>query len=734
MALLCAVFGCTSSNHIVKDGRSTYKIYVAENATQSEQLAGKKLQEYLFRITGCRLPVTGDLVAGERYVFIGFGGAPATLLGDLRPQEFDDEEYIIRSDGQHLLIAGGRHRGALYGVIGYLTDHLGCRWYTKDVVKVPERKTIPLPNKDDRQQPAFEYREAWYNEAYNTVWAMHNRLNPSTVPIPDSMGGSYISYPFVHTFYNMVSPEKYFGKHPEYFAEVNGKRAGKDAQLCLTNPDVVKIATETVLGWISEHPEASIFAVDQNDGLGYCECAKCRALDEAEGSHAGTLLHFVNQIAGAVAKVHPQVKLQTLAYAYTEVPPKTLRPADNVTIRLCHYNYCSAHKIGGCKSHAVFIQRLEQWKAISKRITVWDYFTDFNRYLMPFPNFEPLKHDVKFYADHGVKGLFAQGSNMPSQGGSEFSTLRAWVFAQLMWNPQQDAQLLIDEFVNEVYGNAAPFIQEYIQLLHKQVQPDSVYFSIWSEPGEVNYLNPETIHNADNLFTLAHEAAKDDTALFKRVELAYLPVLYTKLYFHSIGEKAYVDNKQVGEVLNRFKRIIAENKITRIAEGEDYGNIAEFIKWADITPHFYTDWWIIGPFDNENQKGLSAVLAPEKGFDTSAVVKGKNNMPVKWERYDRPQAGYVDFANLFSPSENVVAYAYRTLEMDSAKNVTFGVGSNDGVRVWVNGKRVLDRQVARRARINDDMITVALQKGKNHILVKVDQLKRGWGFYFTELQ
>lgn len=725
---------CSSVNNLVTNGESNYKIFVSDSALQSEKHAAEELQQYLFSITGCRLPVTHEVSPGGKYIYVGFAGAPASLLNNLTAKKFGSEEYIIRSDGQDLLIAGGRPRGTLYGVVGYLSEHLGCRWYTKDIIKIPERKTVPLPNKDDRQQPAFEYREAWYQEAYNPVWAMHNRLNPSMVPVPDSLGGSYISYPFVHTFYNMVSPEKYFSRHPEYFSEINGKRVGKDAQLCLTNPDVVNIATETVLSWIKDHPEASIYALDQNDGLGYCECKDCKALDDAEGSHAGALLHFVNQVAGAVAKIYPNVKLQTLAYAYTEIPPKTLRPADNVTIRLCHYNYCSAHKIGGCKDHAPFIQRLEQWKAIAKRITVWDYFTDFNRYLMPFPNFEPVKHDLKFYADHGVKGLFAQGSNMPAQGGSEFSTLRAWVFAQLMWNPQQDAQLLIDEFVNEVYGKAAPFILEYIQLLHKQVQPDSVYFSIWSEPGEVNYLSPEIIKKADSLFGLAHKAAKEDGALFKRVELAYLPILYTKLYFHSTGEKAYIENAQVAETVDKFKRIIEENKITRIAEGEDYGNIAAFIKWADITPHFYTDWWIIGPFDNDKQKGMTTVFAAEKGFDTTAVLSGKNDMPVRWRKYDRPQSGYIDFAKQFDPSENVVAYARRTLMMDSAKNVTFGIGSNDGVRVWVNDRLVLDRQLGRRARINEDIITVALQKGNNAILVKVDQLKRGWGFYFTEIQ
>lgn len=734
LVLLCLLYGCSSVNNVIVNGRSDYKIYVSDSASRPEQVAAVELQEYLFRITGFRLPVTHEWNAQDKYVCVGFRDAPQSLLPDINPQEFGNEEYIIRSDGQHLLIAGGQPRGTLYGVIGYLSDHLGCRWYTKDVVKIPERKIIPLPNRDDRQQPAFEYREAWYNEAYQPAWAMHNRLNPSIVPVPDSLGGSYISYPFVHTFYNMVSPEKYFRQHPEYFSEVNGKRVGRDAQLCLTNPEVVNIATQTVLRWIREHPEASIFAVDQNDGMGYCECKACKALDDAEGSHAGTLLHFVNQVAAHVAREYPNVKLQTLAYAYTEVPPKTLRPADNVTIRLCHYNYCSAHKIGGCNDHKPFVERLEQWRAIARRITVWDYFTDFNRYLMPFPNFEPVKHDVKFYADHQVKGLFAQGSNMPSEGGSEFSTLRAWVFAQLMWNPDQDAQALIDEFVNEVYGAAAPYIQEYIRLLHDQVKPDSVYFSIWSEPGEVNFLGAETISKADSLFALAQQVAKADDRLSKRIELAYLPVLYTKLYFHAMGESAYLSNEQAAEAVARFRRIVNENKITRIAEGEDYGNVEAFLAGAEISQHFYTDWWVIGPFDNENGKGLVTVFPPEKSADLSAVIKGKNGADLKWKQLDRRESGYIDFLKIFDPSENVVAYARKTVVADSAGMVKFGVGSNDGVRVWVNGRLVLDRQVARRARVNEDQISVPLRKGENDILVKVDQLKRGWGFYFSEIQ
>lgn len=63
-----------------------------------------------------------------------------------------------------------------------------------------------------------------------------------------------------------------------------------------------------------------------------------------------------------------------------------------------------------------------------------------------------------------------------------------------------------------------------------------------------------------------------------------------------------------------------------------------------------------------------------------------------------------------------------------------GVGSHDGVRLWINGKLVLDNKVARKAEPNQDVLTVTFKKGKNTVLLKIDQLGGGWGFYFSVLE
>ena len=72
------------------------------------------------------------------------------------------------------------------------------------------------------------------------------------------------------------------------------------------------------------------------------------------------------------------------------------------------------------------------------RIYIWDYVTNFAHYVQPHPNLRVLGPNIKFFADNNVKGIFEQGAFQ--SGGAEMAELRAWVIAQMLWNPQQDGR------------------------------------------------------------------------------------------------------------------------------------------------------------------------------------------------------------------------------------------------------------------------------------------------------
>src|SRR5690606_14588578 len=144
----CLFMRCTPERQLIHNGHSDYKIIVAENAPEPAQRAARELQYYLEKIGGVKIPLVHETDDQETYIYIGFEGAPSSF--DVDPVSFPNEHYILKSNGKSLLIAGGGSRGTLSGVIGYLSDHLACRWYTKDVHRIPTQKTIKLPRFEER--------------------------------------------------------------------------------------------------------------------------------------------------------------------------------------------------------------------------------------------------------------------------------------------------------------------------------------------------------------------------------------------------------------------------------------------------------------------------------------------------------------------------------------------------------------------------------------------------------
>jgi len=741
--LLIAIIlsSCTSNKiQLVENKKSDYVIFVSEYAIASEKTAAKILQENLLEITDCKIPIANSKPASGKAIYLGFKDAPANFIEGLDTASFEKGEYIIQTNGNNLFIAGGNPRGTLYGVIGFLSDQLGCRWYTPEFAKIPQQEIIVISNLDIREKPVFEYREAWYKEAYKPTWAAYNRLNPNLVSMPDSLGGGYKIYPFVHTFSRLVPAEKYMKTHPEYYSMVDGKRISDPDtykwQLCLTNPDVVKIATEQVFKWIEDNPDVDIISIDQNDNYNYCQCPACAAIDEKEDSHAGCVINFVNEIADSVAKRYPHVKIQTLAYLYSIKPPKNLKPSPNVTIRMCPLFKCNTHAINDstCEQNFEIAKLLDEWSKITDRITIWDYFTNFKNWFIPFPNFDPITENVRYYADCNCIGLFAQGNNVPDNGGGEFSALRAWVLAQLMWNPYQEGWALVNEFIENVYGEAAPFISEYIKLIQSEIMKSGVHLGPYdSEPKQFLYLPPGLIDKAEKLFVQAENAAKNDSLLFDRVELAHLPVLYTKLYLYSAGGKGYLREDELNSVLNKFKRIIEKNKITRLAEHIEGGSLKRFINRVENTGDFITDWWVVGPFNNEKRIGFDKVYAPETCvFDTMRVFEGDPNQQLKWIHYESKVSGCLDLERIFQSNPlSGVAYAYTTIKSNRDQKCEVGLGSSDGIKMWINGELQHSNNVNRRVDINQDIVSISLKKGENTILLKLDKTTNEWEWAFN---
>lgn len=499
-------------------------IYVASGATAAERNAAQELADTLREISGMEFPVeprNEDIPV--RAILVGPGPAATRLFPEVSWDRLGSEELILKTRGERLLLAGGRPRGTLYAVSQFLQDQCGVRWWTPWAARVPRRDRLSLGALDVRYRPVFESRDPYWFPAFNARWAVRNFSNSQAANIPEDWGGGLRYKGFVHTFYPLVPPEEHFAKHPEWFSEIKGKRTHERAQLCLTNPELRDHVVERVKAWLRESPEARIVSVSQNDWYGYCECVRCKALDEAEGSHAGSLLDFVNYVAERIEPEFPHVAVDTLAYQYTRKPPKTIKPRPNVIIRLCSIE-CNFREPLEAPANAKFADDLRGWAKICDRLYIWDYTTDFAHYLQPHPNWFVLGPNVRFFAAHNVKGLFEQGAYQSH--GAEFAELRAWVLAQLLWDPRRDDRALIREFLEGYYGAAAPALAQYLDLMHEAAAGwNLTCFS----PTDTPFHNFATLRRAEALWREAETAVADDAELLARTRLGRLWLGYVWL-------------------------------------------------------------------------------------------------------------------------------------------------------------------------------------------------------------
>ncbi|HZR21198.1 MAG TPA: DUF4838 domain-containing protein [Verrucomicrobiae bacterium] len=543
--------------------RTPCPIIVASNAPASERYAATELQSYLERITSVKLPILDDSARAEsREILIGDNAHLRKLGLNIDFKSLGTEGFALRTWKNKLIIAGGRPRGTLYGVYTLLEQKAGVRWFTPEVETVPETNHLLFAALDENHLPVLEYREVFWTETMrNADFAARHRLNGEHYGLTEKHGGRAVVYfPFVHSFDNLI-PRQLYSEHPEYFPLIDGKRVDGYVQRCLSNPEVLKLAIANVRQWIHEHPEASIISVSQNDTGNWCRCEKCKALDDREGSPAASLIQFVNAIAQDIEKDYPAIRIDTLAYQYTRKPPKTLRPRPNVIIRLCSIECCFAHPLATCdsKENRRFRDDILAWQPVAPKLYVWDYTPNFGHYQQPFPNFAALQPNVQFFVQHGVSGLFEQG-NYSGGGFGELGPLRAYLLAELLWNPNTDLERHKTEFLNAYYGSAAANLRAYIDLLERQVSDGETHAHIFDSP-KAAYLNDAFLSEASRILDRAQQSAENETFRF-RVAIDRLPIQYVQL------ATSRVQGEERAALLKQFLQVARKAGISNISESQ----------------------------------------------------------------------------------------------------------------------------------------------------------------------
>ncbi|MBI1192369.1 MAG: serine hydrolase [Bacteroidetes bacterium] len=160
-----------------------------------------------------------------------------------------------------------------------------------------------------------------------------------------------------------------------------------------------------------------------------------------------------------------------------------------------------------------------------------------------------------------------------------------------------------------------------------------------------------------------------------------------------------------------------------------------------------TGWLLLGPMPITAQAEQAPTQAEQKAFFNAHQVNPESTIGVKpgqafpygnarllWQPAPASADGAIDLEAFFGPADYAAAYAYLEWEESSAREVVLGIGSDDGIRIWHNGKLLHEFMGGRELTPAEDLVKATLAPGLNRLLVKVQDLEYAWGFSISIMQ
>lgn len=454
----------------IENGTSGYEIVHAVDANAATTLAARELNTWLKQSTGIELPVVTTPTPKRKHVFIGRSQWSISADG------LKSEGYHLKTVGADIHIVGvdvlrgslqpkrvsATQTGTLSGVCDFLEHYLGIQflWHDKLGTIVPKHERVIVPDLDISTAPAWTYRYLAYspeNKCGDDMFARRLRLGHSHT----------VSHS--HSWHQIMPVEKYGKEHPEWFAEIDGKRKPEyymehhGGQVCTTNPEVIEVFAKAAVDYFNEHPDRDMFSLSPNDGSGFCTCAKCRTLDNgvrADGRPIITdrLITFYNAIAERVAKVHPTKLLGAYAYSFYREPTEKVTPHPN--LYLVHATNTAFHQgMGWAEEH----EMEKQWRSGARHFAKYDiYYSPDSSLNLIAPMTQHLSERIRAESKAGLEGGYLYMGQSYEQLGAGH-----WLMARLMWDA--DAAADATDYYRALYGNAASQVEAYYDLLESRL-------------------------------------------------------------------------------------------------------------------------------------------------------------------------------------------------------------------------------------------------------------------------
>ncbi|NLF16263.1 MAG: DUF4838 domain-containing protein [Lentisphaerae bacterium] len=304
-------------------------------------------------------------------------------------------------------------------------------------------------------------------------WAVKNRYNvelerirdrAAIIPFYQRRGGClWLMEDAGHNFHKLIPPRQYFADHPEFFCfdRATGQWRHERAQLCTTNPDLIRELGRLADEYFTRHPDQTYFPLFQEDGARlWCQCPACLALNPSGSnlmSASENNINLANQVCAEIRRTRPDRGVWTYAYQISRQPPVRVKPAPGVRIMYCYYSDGDPRR---APWESTCFEDITRWSELTGgNVVVYSY-----HYLNPRYTFNDENTLIGMFRMLNLAGI--QGSNQEcSETWGGIDGYLMYLGARLAWNPWFDEEALKRDYFSSLYGAAATDLQQAHDLL-----------------------------------------------------------------------------------------------------------------------------------------------------------------------------------------------------------------------------------------------------------------------------
>lgn len=367
------------------------------------------------------------------------------------------------------------------------------------------------------------------------------------------------------------------------------------------------------------------FVIMPSDNTLVSTSAKGVELGNTSDNATPSVSYFIERLA----KRFPNHTFFASSYLTTKTPPKTKLPT-NTGVIISTIDLPKAVTLDMDKNIA-FRENIRMWRQKVKDVYLWDYVSNFDDYLSPFPILKGFQKQLQVFKKEGVTGVFLNGSGYDY---TPFQDVQTFVLSSLLIDETLSVDDLVTRFYKQKYPIFGEQLAQYYLSLENKVQKNGKSLNIYSSFNTAvqTFLDIDSFVNFYQELEQIIPKTKDE----ERVNLnkMYIALTFTRLqlaYYQSDKKYGFLDYSQnknvVKPYIQKMLRILKEHsKYKEMANyKEDEGSLQSYIsQWENLLTENNFQNFLLG------EKLVAKTMLDEDYQDLTILTDGVDGFPYEY--------------------------------------------------------------------------------------------------------